>query len=488
MPKLKPGANCFWKRHHPALGIRIPEIFLDGIVSALKKYQVAAGLELSFGRETSLEEVITAPLGKYPIALGHTGTSIPHYLKAGESAARAAGIPVELEADHLIVIGSADLAVKRIEGVWEMHPINAKKLRQNFKYNFAAIDQAIASAPARAFTTDTSDLIWREADTLPQSELKSEFEKSLEPRSRRKLIDRYSGRKITITAPDGESLEVRFSLPEIQRLFLKYRRSIKANARIYDYLAKKAISSKAFGFEISLDETEFLTPLKDVFFYLNEWVNSGRHFDYFAPNIGFRKRADYKGSLAELAQRVKIQAAIGNYFDGALISFHSGSGSSAWSGKGKGVYAVLLKATGGSLKYKISGVYYELLLELLCRGEAGAKGRRLYNEIFDRVHEFCRDQVEFKKELASDLLREQLKKYQAGLKRSKTGSRNPRADFFRYNSWLALAFRDQAGNRIYRQKLVEIYQKDLSFRKKADQEVFNLTERLIRGLHFENNY
>jgi len=488
MPKLIPGANYFWKKHHPALGIRIPEIFLKGIVAALKTHRVAAGLELSFGRETSLEEVIQAPPGKYPISLGHTGTSIPHYLKAAESAAQEAEIPIELEADHLIVIGSADLAVKRIEGVWELQPIDEKKLEENFQYNFAAIEQAIASAPIRAFTTDTSDLIWRQADQLSGQELKNEFEETLAERGRKRLLERYSGKRFKITAVDGAGFEIEFSHQEIFRLFLKYRASIRANAKLYDYLWKKVICSKAFGFEISMDETEFLTPLPDAFFYLNEWAHSGRHFDYFAPNIGFKKRADYQGSLSELGKRAKEQAALVNYFDGALICFHSGSGATPWSGKGKGVYPALLKATGSRLKYKISGVYYELLLELLNQGEAGAKGKKLYNQIFDRVYKFCQDQVKKNKELASDLLKKQLAKYDEDLKRGRCKARDPRADFFRFNSWLALALRDQNGNRIYRNQLVELYQANNRFQKKMDQEIFELTERLIQGLQFGRNY
>ncbi len=488
MTRLKPGANYFEKLHHPALGIRIPEIFLHGLTAALKKYSVASGLELSFGRETSTTEVVEAPLGKYPIALGHTGTSIPHYLSAGESAAQKAGIPVELEADHLIVIGSADLAVKRIEGVWELHALDTRKLKENFEYNFSAIDQAVKSGPVRTFTTDTSDLIFRPADRLSDQELKKDFEKDLAGRGRKKLLDRYLGRTFRLEAADGSSLELEFSRLEVYRLFLKYRESIRANARIYDYLFKKTFCSRAFGFEISLDETEFLTPPKEAFFYLNEWTSSGRHFDYFAPNIGFRKRADYDGSLKELAQRVKEQAALGNYFDGAIVSFHSGSGSTAWSGKGKGVYPALLKATGGRLKYKISGVYYELLLELLCRGDGGAKGRELYHEIFDRVYAFCQDQVSGNKELASELLRTQLSRYETDLQRKKCKPRDPRADFFRFNSWLALAFRDQNAQRIYRKRLVDLYQKNRGLKAKVDKEVFALTERLITGLHFARNY
>jgi len=488
MLKLKPGANYFWKMHHPALGIRIPEIFLPGIVPALKKYNTAAGLELSFGRETSLASIINARPGKFPITLGHTGTSIPVFLKAAEKAALAAAIPVELEADHLIVIGSHARAVKRIEGVFEKRELDPGKLKESFQYNFAALDQALATADVRCFTTDTSDLIASEAEELSRQELENGLQQHLSERGRRKLFSRYLNRKFSITAADGSSFSLEFDREKIMRLFLKYRESIRGNARLYDYLHVKKIKSASFGFEISLDETQGFTPLQDAFFYLMEWTASGRHCDYFAPNIGFKKRTDYDGSLKTLAERVSKLAAVANYFDEAVLSFHSGSGSTPWSGKGEGVYPVLLEATGSRLKYKISGVYYELLLELLARGAAGRQGRELYREIFDRVYEYCRGQISQKGELASELLQKQLAAYEKDLALKKCRPRDPRADFFRFNSWLALAFRDEKGKRIFRQKLVELYKQSRSFREELDQEVFGLTERLITGLRFEANY
>jgi len=488
MIRLKPGANYFWKMHHPGIGIRIPEIVLPGIIAALQKYRTGAGLELSFGRETSLAKIIKARAGKYPITLGHTGTSIPAYLKAAEKAATVAGIPVELEADHLIVIGSHARAVKRIEGVFEKRELDPRQLKASFDYNFAAIDQALTSADVRGFTTDTSDFIFEDAESLSSRELESGLHNYLSERGRRRLFRRYLDKKFKIVAEDGHGFTLEFDREKVIRLFLKYRESIRGNARLYDYLRVKKLKTRSFGYEISLDETPYLTPLDEAFFYLMEWTGSNRHFDYLAPNIGFTKRADYTGSIKTLAERVRNIAAVANYFDEGIISFHSGSGSNPWSGKGDGVYPVLLEATGSRLKYKISGVYFELLLELLARGAGGKPGRELYNEIFDRVYEYCREQVLQKGELASELLQKQLSAYEKEMAQKKCQPRNPRADFFRFNSWLALAFRDEKARRIYRQNLVQLYGKSASFREEVDQEVFALTERLITGLKFEANY
>ena len=146
-----------------------------------------------------------------------------------------------------------------------------------------------------------------------------------------------------------------------------------------------------------------------------------------------------------------------------------------------------MKATGGRLKYKISGVYYELLMELLHGGAGGKAGKDIYDEIFDRVQEFCVDQIKNHGELASDLLKKQLAQYDKDLAAKKCKPRDPRADFFRFNSWLALAFRDDKANRTYREKLVKLYNHDTKLKARVDEEVFALTERLIVGLKFEGN-
>ena len=148
----------------------------------------------------------------------------------------------------------------------------------------------------------------------------------------------------------------------------------------------------------------------------------------------------------------------------------------------------MLEAAGTRLKYKISGVYFELLMELLHNGAGGGEGKELYGQIFDAVLAYCKNQVENKGELASGLLKKQLAAYEKERAEKKCRPRDPRADFFRFNSWLALALRDKNDNRIFRQKLVQICNQNKTLKDTVDREVFALTERLITGLKFEGNY
>lgn len=469
---------------HPAIGIRIPEIFLTGILRAYKRRSVAGGLMLSFGRETATERVINAPQGMYEITMGHTGTSIKKYMTMSAEDASKEGVIIEIEADHLIIVGSSAKAVKRIAGIHEETRITPEELERSIAYNREEIDEAVSTGVVNAFTTDTSDLIDHRAETWNDKLVQERFEESFSAKEKREFHDRYVGREFIFPSINGGSYKYCLSNLQLMRLALKFKESIRVNREIYDYIKEKMNSP--FGFEISLDETTEKTRDEEILFYLSEWKSSGAHADFVAPNIGFKKRQDFNGNLKELEALVARQAAIARYF-GALLSIHSGSGTTPHSGKGSGTYRALLNATGGNLKYKISGVYFELLLELLASFPSGSKERELYNNIFDAVYEYLCGELERGGSLASEILRKQIEGYERGIIRGTRKRRNPRATFFRFNSFLALNLRDAGGRRYFRDALVTLYRDDTKFHELVDHEVEKLTLRLIDGLKFVNN-
>jgi hypothetical protein len=478
--------TCLRKLHHPALGARLPEIFLPGIIAALKKHRVAAGLMLSFGRETAPEAVIRAPAGRYPVTLGHTGTSIRAYHTAAARAARAARIPLEVEADHLIIIGSPERAAARITGVHSREAMDWKKLEASLGYNERCLEEAAAAGVVGCFTTDTSDLFRLEVDPWKPAAVKREFARAFPAAERKRLLHDYAGQSFNFVAADGSRVKLAFTELQVMRLALKYQASLSVNLELFKRIQKHL--RRPFSFEISMDETEGLTPLSDAFFYLREWTRRGAPVDYFAPNLGFHKRADYAGSLRELEARTRKLAAVAASFDGALLSIHSGSGASPYSGKGRGTYGALLRATGGRLKYKISGVYYELLLELLAGRAKGTPERKLYEEIFANTFLRCVEEWLDHGPLATPLLERQIAEFSGQLNRARRNFFPPRADFFRFHSYLALNLRDGRQRRFLRDALVKLYRTRPALRRQVDREVQALTERLIHGLRFAKNF
>lgn len=479
------GATCLGVVKHPAIGIRIPEILLPGIISGYRERNTAGGLMLSFGRETAPEAVIKAAPGEHEITLGHTGTSIRHYQTAGAEAAREAGVSVEIEADHLIIIGSATAAVQRIAGYHAESHISEEELAASLQYNKSAIDEAVEAGVVGCFTTDTSDLFWLAADKLSDDEARELFAQQFEEAEGQEILARYA-EAAQFEAPGGGTVTVEIGEAEAMKLALKFQKSLEINADIYEYCASK-LGDRPFSFEISLDETADMTDPRETLFYLAEWEARGLPCHYFAPNIGFGKRADFTGDMEALEARVREHHAIAAGVSGALLSIHSGSGTTPYSGKGPGTYEALLAGTGDELKYKISGVYFELLMEMLAAMPAGSEGRKLYERIFDEVLALVREHVTQGGILAQPLLVSQLDDYDEAVSADSGNARHPRADFFRFNSYLALNIRDEDGKRYFREELVALVEGDAEFRAEFDREVEALTLRLIDGLGFANN-
>ncbi|MHA1231466.1 MAG: tagaturonate epimerase family protein [Candidatus Helarchaeota archaeon] len=466
--------------HHPAIGVRIPEIFLEGILNSFKKNNVVGGLMLSFGRETAPEFVINAPPGKYEITRGHTGTSIKKYQTLAALKAKEKEVIVEIEADHLIIIGSSDRAVQRIAGVHLEKEISKEELENSINYNKRCIDEAIETGYVNSFTIDTSDLFNTAIDNLDEGQINKLFNEKVKDKS---IINNYVGRDFSFKSSSGDELILIYNETDVKILELKFRKSLEISKIIYDYIQEKI--DRPFGFEISLDETKELTQEKELHFYLNEWTKLGCKVGFIAPNIGFKKRSDYVGDITELKRKVEWLAAIAKKYN-VLLSIHSGSGTNPYSGKGPNTYEALLEATNNSLKYKISGVYYELLLEILEKEKTGTPARTLFERIFDEVLKFLEEQIKRKTSLATSLLESQLRDYY-NYKRETGQHYNSRADFFRYNSYLALNFRDESGERYFRNELVSLYNNDNELKSLIDKEVEELTDRLIHGLNFVNN-
>ncbi|MHA1310199.1 MAG: tagaturonate epimerase family protein [Candidatus Helarchaeota archaeon] len=466
--------------HHPAIGIRIPEIFLEGILTSYKKNNVAGGLMLSFGRETAPEGVINAPPGKYEITRGHTGTSIKKYQTLAALKSEEKNVIVEIEADHLIIIGSSNKAVQRIAGVHLNQEISEEELNKSIEYNMMCIDEAIETGYVNVYTVDSSDLFNLQVESMSEKELSEQFETKC---SNKMIIDDYVNKEFFFKSISGDELYLIYNENDVMKLELKFRKSLQVNKIIFDYIKKHM--KRPFGFEISLDETIELTQENELHFYLEEWKKLGGEVGFIAPNIGFKKRQDYMGNISDLRRRVEWLSTIAKKYN-TILSIHSGSGTTPYSGKGPHTYDVLLKGTDNSLKYKISGVYYELLLELLEKQPEKSRAKNLFNQIFNEVLKFLDDQIDQNTNFATDLLKTQIDNYYKD--RNKTGEHyQVRADFFRFNSYLALNFRNKKGERYIRDALINLYLTDQKFKNLIDYEVEQLTTRLIVGLNFSNN-
>jgi hypothetical protein len=433
---------------------------------------------LSCTREAAPKYVIDSPPGKYSPTLGHTGTSISDYILKSSQMARKRNIVVEMEADHLIV-GSYLQAVQRLFGATSEVEMNDEQLSSSLSFVFDAIDEATSTGLVNAFTVDTTSLIDLRVEKCSKEELASKFNDEIP--NGKNLLEEYS-REFHLSWIDGSLYKVTFSEEEIMRTALQFNRSLEACSKIYSHIRER-MEGKPFGFELTLDELPKQSGT-ELLYYLREWRKMGGHADFIAPNIGFRKRADFQGDLVEFRRQVSFLAALA-YGCGALLSVHSGSGESPYTGKGQGVYRAIVNATGGKVKYKISGVYYELLMDILAKSKT-AEHRRLFETILNDVSSFWRDQIQRNTPLADSAARNMFLAYEKQLKIR--GRRlHSRSDFFRHYSFIALNLRNKSGKRYIKDELLALYENDSRLRRIVDREVKGLTLRLIDGMNFGDN-
>uniref|UniRef100_A0A7J3I9G1 Uncharacterized protein n=1 Tax=Ignisphaera aggregans TaxID=334771 RepID=A0A7J3I9G1_9CREN len=465
----------------PAFGIRIPEIVVPAILRSFKELNITGTLMLSFNRETAPQRFI-ASLDPKHFYLGHTGTSISEYITKAEEFSKEFSIPIEIEADHVSIMGSVERALKRIAGVAIEEGLSTTEIDESLNYIEEEFKEVARAGGVDFVTIDTCELVDAKVEMLSNEELLYRYENQFESDYRRSLENRFL-RNFNFVS-DDRILFIKFTKIDVAKLALKYSRSIEYIERILNIIKK--YSEREFGLEVALDELPLKTGIKDVLFYSMELLHRGINIDFLAPNIGFRKREDYTEDVNQLYEHVKnlhsVLSSLGIY-----ISIHSGSGANPYSDKGSGVWEAIKTATGGFVKYKMSGVLIQLLLEILHQSAPGTKPRRIYDEIYDSVLEHIHSVIKTKSGIYSPELERLLKAYEEKKDKDPLYKRSPRADIFRHYFYLFQAIRDSSGYRRLRNELINLYYSDEDIRRKYEAEVYNLIHRFSKALGFTNN-
>ncbi len=467
---------------HPAIGIRLPDIVVPPVLKAFKARDVAGTLMLSYHRETAPTRIIKEAKD---LLRGHTGTSIEEYITKATRYADYYGVVVEVEADHVSLMASPERAIKRIAGGGFEYGLTKEEIEESLRYIEEEFREVSRVGGVDFVTIDTCELIDLGVDEKSSEEVMSLYEDKIDGDYRRELEKTYVGKRFYFISDTGNIYVLKFTKLDVARLALKYIESIKYVLEVYK-IARKYLGEREFGVEVALDELPVETRPKDLFFYVRELDRLGLRIDFIAPNVGFKKREDYDGDLDELAGKIDELHSVARSL-GVLLSFHSGSGAHPYSDKGYGVWETIRDVTNGMVKYKVSGVYIQLLLEVMSRFPQGSKPRRLYEEIFDTVLDKVREYVKSKTGLYSPHLEEMLKEYEEIVKVDKSYERNPRADFFRHYFFIFQAVVDEKGKRYLRDRLLELYSEDRELREEYTREAYELTLRIIDKLGFEGN-
>jgi len=480
---LRAGPRYVGPIPHPAIGIRLPDIVLTPILHAFKDYNVVGGFMLSYNRETAPKKILNSLDPKF-LFYGHTGTSISEYISKATEYSLKYGVSIELEADHVSLMASPERAIKRIAGAEFEYGLSDKEISESLRYIDEEFKEVREAGGVNFVTIDTCELVDLKVDSLSNDDVLKNYEEVIDEDTRKRLEKAYLNRTFTFIG-SRRLIRLHIKKETLARLALKLLKSINYVKTVYEVISKY-LEPGSFGIEVSLDEVPQVTRPEELFFYLNELRYLGINPDFIAPNIGFKKREDYTNALGTLEKTIESLYIIARSF-GTLLSIHSGSGSHPYSDKGLGVWETVREATEGMVKYKVSGVYIQLLLEIMSQFPQGSRPRMAYDEIFDTVYEYLKNVVRKRTDLYSRHLENMLSEYEKIVLKNPNYSRNPRTNFFRHFFFLFQCLRNEKGARYLRDKVLEVYEECDDLKRTYIREAYELTRRLITKLGFENN-
>jgi len=479
-------------RAAPRLGLGVRMLFaLPALLRGIESVQCLADFQLSAGREFTLTEVVGAAPGRYPEWLGHTGLDAATlYGTIAKECFKFGRSTYGTEIDHAIVSPEPSAAITRIRGHVSRsasHPIRADEadLEDSIDYNRRIIDQATGTGFVVGITTDTSALFREEVDdtaSWPKERLRAEYEAAVRASEREALAEYYHPDvpHAIVDPTSGRMFDLTFSDEELMRLTVKFRRSLLVNKRLHEHMAAM-MRGRSFTFEPSLDEAyKSLTTEKELFFYLAESERLGMKADLIAPNVGFRKREDYKGNLGDLEHRVHKLAAVAHHF-GAILDFHSGSD------KRVEVYQAISRACNGKLKLKMSGVYQLLYFQTLASFGRGKEERRLFERMWEYTFRYTQRQAHEGDDTARQMLQEIRNRIQSARKSRRRFNKSPKDDFFRYYSFITVAAKNKRGRYIFRNALYRLAEEP-RVAEKYNRKVIELTAKVARALGLEQSH
>ena len=227
------------------------------------------------------------------------------------------------------------------------------------------------------FTIDASDHIDLQAVHLSDEQA---LERFAQLSDHREIRNRYLDKTWDFEKGDL-SFSIEFSGAELARCALVYHQAINHMAQICQELTAAAGNSiEGFDFEVSVDETETDTTLRDHLFVATELKARGVSWQSLAPKFTgqFQKGIDYLGDVAGFERQFAAHALLAEKLGPYKISVHSGSDKFS-------IFPLVGQLTEGYFHLKTAGTSWLEAVRVIAAHEPG---------LYRRMHKFALENFE----------------------------------------------------------------------------------------------
>jgi tagaturonate epimerase len=269
------------------------------------------------------------PLRKYPMTVGtgdRLGLATPGHLRAVQKfqvrpvlAQESVRENKQTGRNFFEVVRDAAWAVFQ-ENYQEGYGADGDHLK-----TFDEIQEALDAGDSM-ITLDLTEKLNPSAFTDSREEMDQKFASEIGDEESKVLFHLFLNKAFSFKGPHGE-FSIRFDEESVKRNALLFYQAIDFTEKAYQFIQSRLKDRRVIDFEISIDETPFMTSPQNHLFFVILLGQRGVRIESLAPRfVGeFQKAIDYRGDLAEFRRQFYQHAMIAKDHGNYKISIHSGS-------------------------------------------------------------------------------------------------------------------------------------------------------------------
>ena len=175
-------------------------------------------------------------------------------------------------------------------------------------------------------TLDLSDKLNPEAFQESKELIDRKFKEKIDEDDAKVIFHLFLDKEFVLKGPEGQ-FSICFDEESVKRNALFFYKALDFIEEVYELIRSHTGNRPLVDFEISMDETPFLTSPENHFFFALELSHRGVHIQSFAPRfVGeSQKGIDFRGDREAFCRQFYYHVLIAQDYGNYKISIHSGS-------------------------------------------------------------------------------------------------------------------------------------------------------------------